>query len=679
MFKELKGIEGFSMKSLRLFCIVSVFLLLSTVNIQAQEFPPAQITNDEGGPVSITGEVVYTNPFFTSGVTQPMVILEDQAGFVDRDEGFLFPRESQTLGQITSNFYESPFTYSIALPIEPQGSLRDVDHDSEEDNGVMIFAIAYWDNTWGDPFLEARDQSGGGWSTAYASTRISEDPERLREVVGGKFLIYAPDDEQGFPSGFGDDGLLFTEDDPIVSIPQGYSIVDMDTTPFTFDRARRQDIDLIEPEGAVLTDFSNLSFTESFDAMIDKFKREYAFTELKQIDWDAIADKYRPLFVEAEQNDDEELYLNTLSDIIWSLPDGHINISPFTPYQERFVNQVGLGIGIVIEETDDQQSFVVYVQPGSPADREGISVGTEILSVNGLPIADYISRVKPFAETYSTPHNRRLAQARYAMRFPIDTEEIEIAYQNEGESEPVTTNLSTSDEFDSLFYIFESGPNQTGFELPVEYRLLENGYGYAKIYSFFDNRALSIQLWERMIQTLNDQGIPGLVIDMRENGGGNGFLADQMAAYFFDEPLVLGYRSSYSREAGEFFLDTDSEATFFPPPENLRYDGAVAVLIGPNCASACERFAYNMTLEDRAAIVGSYPTAGLGGGVEDFLMPLGMTIRFTVTRSVDANQEIHIEGRGIAPTIDVPVTNESLFTDEDLILDTAIDYLDDAS
>lgn len=252
-----------------------LFLLLCVVSIsfaQASDFPPADIENDEGGVVVITGEVEYTNPFFTSGVTQPLVILEDQAGFIDRNEYFTFPIESQTLGQITSDFYSSPFTYSVALPIEPQGTLRDVDQDSGEDTGVMVFAIAYWDNTWGDPYLEVRDQSGGGWSTAYASTRISENPETLREVVGGKLLIYAPDDEQGFPSGFGDDGLLFTEDDPIVGIPQGYTVIDLDTDPFTFDRSREQSIDLIEPEGSALVDFSDMSYAEAFDAMIDMMK-----------------------------------------------------------------------------------------------------------------------------------------------------------------------------------------------------------------------------------------------------------------------------------------------------------------------------------------------------------------------------------------------------------------------
>ena len=44
------------------------------------------------------------------------------------------------------------------------------------------------------------------------------------------------------------------------------------------------------------------------------------------------------------------------------------------------------------------------------------------------------------------------------------------------------------------------------------------------------------------------------------------------------------------------------EQRFYLPAEELRYDGEVAVLVGPNCNSACEFFSYDMTLEDRAAI-----------------------------------------------------------------------------
>ena len=93
------------------------FLATEALAQESSESPPAaEIVNDEGGAVRITGSVNYTAPYFTIGVAQPLVILEDQAGFVDRNEHFLMPVESQTIGQITSDFFTSPFEYSLALP-----------------------------------------------------------------------------------------------------------------------------------------------------------------------------------------------------------------------------------------------------------------------------------------------------------------------------------------------------------------------------------------------------------------------------------------------------------------------------------------------------------------------------------------------------------------------------------
>lgn len=650
-----------------------LLLLLAVLlagRVLAQELPPANVVNDEGGPVAITGAVTYTNPFFTTGVASPVVILEDQAGFVDRNEYYIFPPESQVLGQITSDFYESPFTYSIALPIEPQGTLRDVDNDGETDPGVMVYAIAYWNNVWGDPFLEERDLSGGGWSSAYASTRVSEDPEARFEIIGGKFLIYAGQPGQGFPSGFGADGLLFTEDDPVVEAPVGYSVVDLDAEPFTFDRSREQVIDLIEPEGAALVDFSGLSYTDAFDAMIEKLQNEYAFTEYKGLDWDAVHKKYRPKFEQADRDNDSRLYLDTLADIIWGFPDGHVSVRPFNLFVDRVRTAVEGGIGLSIRETDERRAFVVFTTSGGPAENAGIQVGAELISLDSRPVADAITRAVPLSETFSTETNRRLAQTRYVTRFPLSTGAVDVEYRNPGETAIQTAQLNVVQEFDSFFY--SPTPVFTGFELPLDFKLLDNGVAYAKIYSFNDNDLLTIQLWERLIRTLNEQGALGLVVDMRENGGGSGFLADQMAAYFFNEPLVVGQRGYYSKEAGEFIFDPRSVQRFYLPAEDLRYSGPVAVLVGPDCASACERFSYNLTLEDRAAVVGQYPTAGLGGSVDDFVMPEGVTVRFTAGRSLDADGNIHIEGLGVAPTLRVPVTEEGLFSPIDEVLEAGI-------
>jgi C-terminal processing protease CtpA/Prc len=81
-----------------------------------------------------------------------------------------------------------------------------------------------------------------------------------------------------------------------------------------------------------------------------------------------------------------------------------------------------------------------------------------------------------------------------------------------------------------------------------------------------------------------------------------------------------------------------------------------------------------MTINDRAIIVGQYPSDGAGGSVEQFLMPEEIHVQMTIGRAVDANGEIHLEGKGVVPTIKVPVTVETLqkqANGEDVILEAA--------
>lgn len=639
------------------------------------QFPLAEIINEEGGPVVITGEVEYTNPFFTLGVAEPIVILEDQTGFVDRDRDYIFPIESQVLGQITSDFYSSPFTYSLTLPLVPRGGLRDVDNDGETDSGVMVFAVAYWTNIWGDPYLERRDQSGGGWSSAYASTRISDDRDNYLEVYGGKYVVYAPDGEQGFPSSFGADELLFTDDDPIVQLPPGWTVIDMDNEPFVFNRASEAQIDLLEPESIALTDFSELSYTEAFDAMLEKLRTEYAFTEHKGISWDELDQQFRPHFESAEQQGIKLQYYLALRDFLWSIPDGHINMD-FEVLMPQFQREILGGLGMAVQELDDGRILVNFITENGLADRAGVLLAAEVFEINGKPIRDVVSETLPWSSPFSTEHTRRMDQLIYALRFPLETE-VTVRYANP-DAAPASTTFITEFEIDS-FFANARFAEITGFDLPVEFELLESGYGYVQIKDFSDNGLLTIQLWERMMEDLNEFDVPGLIIDLRQNGGGSGYLADQMAAYFFDEELLLGNTGYYDDSIDDFYADPGDEDHFFPPREELRYHGDITVIIGPACASACEFFAYDLTIQNRATIIGHYPTAGLGGSVEDFLMPEDISIRFTIGRAMDAEGNIHIEGRGVVPQVRVSFTEEVFnavnFGDVDVLLETAIDVL----
>jgi C-terminal processing protease CtpA/Prc len=82
-----------------------------------------------------------------------------------------------------------------------------------------------------------------------------------------------------------------------------------------------------------------------------------------------------------------------------------------------------------------------------------------------------------------------------------------------------------------------------------------------------------------------------------------------------------------------------------------------------------------MTLQNRAEIVGQYPTAGMGGSIEAVLLPESVYFQFPIARNLDPQGNIIIEGTGVQPTVKVPVNEDTLFSDGDPVLDAAIQAL----
>ncbi|MEO5887554.1 MAG: hypothetical protein ABIQ77_07820, partial [Anaerolineales bacterium] len=88
----------------KLFTLIMVLSILASACAPTAETvtatPVATVTQatqstaeapQDGGPKTVTGTLTYTNLFFTDGVAQPVIILEDQGGFVTRDRKFLIP------------------------------------------------------------------------------------------------------------------------------------------------------------------------------------------------------------------------------------------------------------------------------------------------------------------------------------------------------------------------------------------------------------------------------------------------------------------------------------------------------------------------------------------------------------------------------------------------------------
>ena len=108
----------------------------------------------------------------------------------------------------------------------------------------------------------------------------------------------------------------------------------------------------------------------------------------------------------------------------------------------------------------------------------------------------------------------------------------------------------------------------------------------------------------------------------------------------------------------------------------MRWDGPVAVLIDENCASACEIFAAAMAHDDDHLIVGQYPTAGVEAGIYPWQLPGDLYFQASI-EYFEVDGEVWIEGAGVPPTVDVPVTVETLLSDEDVVLDAAEEALEE--
>jgi C-terminal processing protease CtpA/Prc len=552
-------------------------------------------------------------------------------------------------------------TYSLALPSIPQGTPLDVDNDGQSEPGVQIFAVAYWSNIWGGPFLEERD--GKGWSTAYVSTVT--DPERNDEIIGGILVVWAPDDQQSFPTGLGPDNSLFTEDDPAAPIPAGYNLVDLDQEPFRIYKETRPNISLNEGDIAV-NDFSKMSYADAFKAMVDKVGLEYPFTREKRITWQALYNEYAPSVAEAANDKD---FYKIIHDFIQQIPDQHVGMEI---NGEVFLDEHGGGFGLVLAELSDRRVIVTRVFPDSPSEKAGILPGAEILTWNGTPVYDAITMVEPYFGPYSTEHTQRLGQVLFLTHVAPGTQ-IQTSFVNPG-GFAQAASLQAVVEIQSLF---AGVPELSEDKLlvPVDGKVLDgSGLGYIRVNTFSEDYSLIAHLWDHFIKRLIDNKVPGLIIDLRANPGGSGQLAMNFAGYFFNEDITL-YQSLYYSEISKTFEVSGLPAKIEPGP--LHYGEPIAVLVSPDCISACEGFAYALSQGGRAIIIGHYPSAGAFGevGRGQYKLPGDITMQFPTGRHETPDGKLVIEGTGVIPEITVPVTEASALGQEDALLNAAIEAL----
>src|SRR5579859_342747 len=610
------------------------------------------------GPQWVTGVFTYSNDIITTYYVEQAVALLDMYGFVTRNKDWVLPVDSQVLGYLNLDTVNKKGTYELNLPARPRGENSPVNHGGGADEDIQVFAIGYSPNLTGGPFSEGDDASRG-WPNYLASVRT--DPANNDEVIGGKLIVWTDKAGQQFPTGFGADGKLFTADDPLGTLPVGYSIVNLDTTPFAFTQEAQPNLTLYEPTDVAIKDYSTLSYTDAFEQLFKQVATRWAFNGIasKPIDWQAIHGQIAPMVAAAQQAHDSLGFYRAIKAFAQSIPDGHTGLSGGDPTGQDSQAHTGSGYGLALRETDSGSVIAVEVTAGGPADAAGIKVGAEVTTFAGQPISQAISAVVPYSGPFSVEASRRYQQVRYLTRAPLGTQ-AKVTFTNPG-GQPQMATLTAAAETQSFSFtsIYEGyDPNA----LPVDAKILPSGIGYIKIDSNDQDLQLTIRLFQRALTTFKNNQVPGVVIDLRQNPGGAPL---GLAGFLTDQVITEGQLEYYSDETGKF-QPSGTPERIYTDTEQYRFD-KLAVLVGQACASACELEAYGFSKVPGAMVVGMYPTAGVEAEVArgQYVLPEGITFQSPTGRFVNPDGSLFLEGTGVQPTLRVPINPTTLLATDD--------------
>ena len=204
--------------------------------------------------------------------------------------------------------------------------------------------------------------------------------------------------------------------------------------------------------------------------------------------------------------------------------------------------------------------------------------------------------------------------------------------------------------------------NDFGLTNGIKYNALTDSIGYIYCSSF--SSGLSINNTSLML--LNLKHCKGLVLDIRNNGGGLVTAAETLASLFTNEKRHCGYMQHKTGPGHNDF--SEPEKIFLNPSEGIIWLRPVIVLTNRSVYSAANHFVMLMKELPNVLILGDR-TGGGSGLPMSWTLPNGWVVRLSACPTLDA-QGNHTEF-GIEPDKRVDITSEDWNNGRDTMIETA--------
>ena len=379
------------------------------------------------------------------------------------------------------------------------------------------------------------------------------------------------------------------------------------------------------------------------------------FDHIPDVDWDKLYLEYLPK-VRATPSTVE--YFHVLQSFCAQLHDGHTDVWASDPTLADSVSRQPPIVPVLIEN-----KVLVQEVRSDSLEKTGIRPMLEILTINGFPVNEYASRyVRPY-QSGSTLQNVNVATYTYRLLRGAKDKPLTITFREP--SGQIFSRLLPRSGYTNL----KPSP-------AFSFRILPGNIAYVQLNNFENNQALNgFKAAFDSITTTNS-----LILDVRQNGGGDSGYGWNILGYLTDKPMQTGSYSSrlYSplrRARGEnvVFEPVEASGSGWPANGKSLYTKPVVVLTSGRTFSAAEDFAVVFDAMKRGTIIGE-PTGGSTGQPLAFSLPGGVMARVCTKRDMYPDGT-EWNGKGIQPTLLVIPTVADWQAGRDTVLEAALNYL----
>ena len=400
--------------------------------------------------------------------------------------------------------------------------------------------------------------------------------------------------------------------------------------------------------------YRSVDYVQDFKDGVDMMREHYILTEHKGVDFDALYEKYLPMFEEANKTHDPVANYIAWCCFCAETHDGHnyFMAKDEDTMIEAYRRACGNDYGLSLMKLADGTIVAVNVEENEFFKAAGIGNGTVVTSWDGRDILEVARESLIFKmTTYADKDNEDFELAIYAAGVGGDS--VKITYLDETGAEKELELPKLGDYYDRVKTtreIIHRGV-ETGHMMWAE--VSEDAVALRIKMMQYDSEASRTENYSAMQEQIREKaaeyqaaGKTHLILDLRSNGGGSGQMVKAIASLFALPGEYYYCSDGLWDDKAEGYVK-DAQGNYVPGKEHYFegeniWNGPITLLINQNSASASDHLTMVMQGMENVMVMGFTEPNGSGQGLNGIILESG-ELGFSSALMMNRNGEIYID------------------------------------